>query len=124
MDTESLVSDGTKLVKLLDKSKVKPRAAMWVSNSETDTWRLWIVPAVEVKDKLEFYRILSDIISKNRDAFPSFDISSVEYKKDDHPAVKGLNTFIRMEGLGSAHLSNNRFNGFFLPDGIVLRMAV
>jgi hypothetical protein len=29
-----------------------------------------------------------------------------------------------MEGLGSAHFSNNRFNGFLLPDGIVLRMAV
>lgn len=124
MDTESLVSDGTKLVALLDGSKAKPRAAMWVSNPETDIWRLWIVPSVEVQDKLEFYRILSDVISKNREEFPSLDISSIEYKKDDHPAINGLKSLIRMEGLGSAHLSNNRFNGFFLPDGIVLRMAL
>jgi len=124
MDKKSLVSDGTELIKLLDQSKLKPRAAMWVYNSETEIWRLWIVPAKEIRDKSEFYRILSDIISGHRDDFPSLDISSVEYKADNHPAVTGLGAMLHMEGLGSAHLSNNRFNGFFLPDGIVLRMAV
>lgn len=124
MDQNSLVNDGSKLVELLDQSKLKPRAAMWVYNSETDSWRLWIVPSKEVKDKSEFYRILSDIISKHREEIPSFDISSVEFKLDDHPAITGLGSMIHMDGLGSAHLSNNRFNGFLLPDGIVLRMAV
>ena len=124
MDKNNLVTEGTTLVQLLDKSKLKPRAAMWVYNSETETWRLWIVPSKDASDKLEFYRVLSDIISLNRDVLPGFDISDVELKQDNHPAVMGLNSFIRMEGLGSAHFSNNRFNGFYLPDGIVLRMAV
>lgn len=124
MDKGALVEEGATLVRLLDESKLKPRAAMWVYNSETDTWKLWIVPAAEVKDKLEFYLLLSEVISKHREELPSFDISSVEFKADTHPAVRGLGTMLRMEGLGSAHLSNNRFNGFLLPDGIVLRMAV
>jgi hypothetical protein len=124
VDKSSLVEEGATLVRLLDESKLKPRAAMWVYNSETDTWKLWIVPATEIKDKLEFYLLLSEVISKHREELPSFDISSVEFKADTHPAVKGLGTMLRMEGLGSAHLSNNRFNGFLLPDGIVLRMAV
>ncbi len=124
MDKDLLVSNGTKLVQWLDASKLKPRAAMWVFNSEIESWRLWIVPSKEIKDKSEFYLILSDIISEHRDEIPGFDISEVEYKEDNHPAVIGLGTILRMEGLGSAHLSNNYFNGFLLPDGIVLRMAV
>ena len=124
MDKNALVSDGTKLVQWLDESKLKPRAAMWVFNSETDTWRLWIVPAKEITDKYEFYLALSDIISDHRDEIPGFDISAVEFKADNHPAVAGINNVLHMEGLGSAHFSNNRFNGFLLPDGIVLRMAV
>lgn len=124
MDKSALVDDGSKLVRWLDKSKLKPRAAMWVYNSETDSWKLWIVPSSSVKDKREFYLELSNIISAHRDEIPSFDISSVEFKADSHPAVKGLSAMLRMEELGSAHLSNNRYNGFSLPDGIVLRMAV
>lgn len=124
MDKGSLVDEGSKLVRFLDESKLKPRAAMWVFNSETDTWKLWIVPASTIRDKREFYLLLSEVISAHRAELPSFDISSVEFKPDSHPAVKGLGAMLRMEGLGSAHLTNNRFNGFLLPDGIVLRMAV
>lgn len=124
MDKNSLVSEGTTLVEILDKSKLKPRAAMWVYNSETERWRLWIVPAREISDKFEFYRILASLISQNREKLPELDISDIELKKEDHPAVRGLNSFIRMEGLGSTHFSNNRLNGFYLPDGIVLRMAI
>jgi hypothetical protein len=124
VDKNSLVMEGTALVEILDKSKLKPRAAMWVYNSETERWRLWIVPSREVSDKLEFYRILAGLISQNREKLPELDISDVEWKKADHPAVSGMNSFIRMEGLGSAHFSNNRLNGYYLPDGIVLRMAI
>jgi hypothetical protein len=124
VDKSALVDDGSKLVRWLDESKLKPRAAMWVYNSETDSWKLWIVPSTGVKDKREFYLELSNIISAHRDEIPGFDISSVEFKAESHPAVQGLKTMFRMEGLGSAHLSNNRLNGFLLPDGIVLRMAV
>ncbi len=124
MDKNSLVSDGTALIEILDKSRLKPRAAMWVYNSDTERWRLWIVPSKEVTDKFEFYRILAGLISENRDKIPGLDISDIEFKKDDHPAVSGMSSVLRMEGLGSAHFSNNRFNGFYLPDGIVLRMAV
>jgi hypothetical protein len=124
VDKNTLVEEGSRLIRWLDGSKLKPRAAMWVYNSETENWKLWIVPASAVKDKQEFYLTLSDIISAHRDELPGFDISSVEFKSDTHPAVKGLGAMLRMDGLGSAHFSNNRFNGFLLPDGIVLRMAV
>jgi hypothetical protein len=43
---------------------------------------------------------------------------------DTHPAVLGLRTFIKISGLGSTQFSGNRFNGFYLPDGIILRSGL
>lgn len=96
---------------------------MWVYNSETDSWKLWIVPAGNVS-KSEFFLKLSEVISAHRHDLPGFDISEVEFKADNHPAIEGLKSMMRLEGIGSAHLSNNRVNGFFLPDGILMRMAI
>lgn len=96
---------------------------MWVYNSEVNSWKLWIVPAGEVS-KSEFFLKLSEIISAHRDELPGFDISEVEFKSDNHPAISGLKRIMRLEGIGRAHLSNNQFNGFFLPDGILMRMAI
>jgi hypothetical protein len=124
VDTNALVEEGSRLVGLLDNSKLKPRAAMWVYNSETETWKLWIVPATEVNDKREFYLELSNIISAHREEIPNLDISSVEFKEGSHPAVKGLGAAFSVKGLSSVHLSNTSFNGFSLPNGIILRMAV
>ncbi|KEQ54488.1 hypothetical protein [Sphingobium chlorophenolicum] len=124
MDTNTLVKEGQCLVRYLDEGKVKPRGAVWVYSSDTETWRLWIVPSAQITDKSEFYRLVSETISKHRVEMPTLDIGSVELKSADHPVVQGLGKFLHMEGLGAATFSNNRFNGFFLPDGVVLRMAV
>ena len=124
MDTDILVKEGQNLVRRLDEGKVKPRGAVWVYSSDTDDWSLWIIPAVEITDKFEFYRLVSETISAHRSEMPTLDISYIELKEPDHPAVKGLGQFLHMEGVGAATFSNNRFNGFYLPDGVVLRMAV
>ncbi len=67
---------------------------------------------------------MSEAISSHREEMPTLDVSAIEFKSADHPAVKGLGSFLHMDGIGAATFSNNRFNGFFLPDGVVLRMAV
>jgi hypothetical protein len=41
---------------------------------------------------------------------------------DTHPAIKGLGKFIKAPGFGSAYFSGNRFNGFYLPNEIILRI--
>lgn len=124
MDKDILVREGQNLIRYLDQSKVKPRGVMWVHSSDLDTWRLWIVPSTELTDKSEFYRLVSEAISQHRDEMPGLDIGDIELKKPDHPAIVGLKGFLRMDGLGSAYFSNNRLNGYFLPDGVVLRMAL
>lgn len=124
MDTDILVKEGQKLIRYLDDGKLKPRGAMWVYGSEADNWKLWIVPAPEVTDKREFYRLVAETITKNRQELPSLDVGLVQFESADNPLVQGLGRFLHMEGIGAATLSNNRFNGFSLPDGVVLRMAV
>lgn len=123
MDKDILVASGHALVKRLDETAVKPRAAMWVHNPDTDIWRLWIVGQKGTKEP-EFFRIVADAISKNRADFPGLDISSVELVDDSHPAINGIGRMMRIDGLSSAYVSNNTMNGFFLPDGIILRMTL
>ncbi len=122
MDQNTLVSSGHALVNALDATDLKPRLAMWVHATDTDTWKLWIVPPVGLTDKREFYRRVSEIVSKNRADLGGIDASDTEMILDSHPAVRGLRGFIRMPGLGSVHFAGNRFNDFYLPDGIILRV--
>ncbi len=122
MDQSTLVGSGHALVKALDSAGLPPRVAMWVHNTDIDTWKLWLVPPRGLTDKHEFYRRLSEIATKHRVELGSLNASDTEMVLDTHPAIKGLGKFMKAPGLGSAYFSGNRFNGFYLPDGIILRI--
>jgi hypothetical protein len=121
MDQNTLVSSGHTLVAAMDASGFGPRLAMWVHNTDTDTWKLWLVPPAGKKDQAEFYRNIVQIVSKHRAELGDIDASDTQMVPETHPAVQGLRQFSRVPGLGSAHFSGNRFNGYYLPDGIILR---
>ena len=121
MDQSVLVSSGQSLVRAMDHSGLSPRIAMWVHNSDTDTWKLWLVPPPGLDDKREFYRRVAEVISKNREQLQGIDVSDTEMVLDSHPAMRGLCRLFRSPGLGVISFYGNRFNGFYLPDGIILR---
>jgi len=87
-------------------------------------WRLWIVPSAKLKDKREFYRQLAELISTNRDKLHGLEASDIEMVAASHPAVRGLSFMVHMEGSGEAYVTGNTLNGFYLPEGIILRMAI
>ncbi len=122
MDQNTLVISGQALVSALDDAGIPPRVAMWVHSPDMDTWKLWIVPHASIKDKLEFYKRVAEIASKNRTATGGIKASDTEMKEDDHPAMQGLRRYITAPGLNSISFSGNKFNGFYLPDGIILRV--
>jgi hypothetical protein len=124
MDQSALVTSAHALMKELDAAEMPPQLAMLVHSTDTDTWKLWIVPPAAVKDKHEFYRRVAEIITKHRAEVGGLSASDVEMIPTTHPAVEGLSTIVRMDGFGSVHFSGNQFNGFYLPDGIILRSAV
>lgn len=121
MDQNTLVASGHALLTALDRDGLSPRIAMWVHNTDTDTWKLWIVPPKNMNDKHEFYRRVSVVVSQNRAALGGIDASDTEMVSDNHPAMQGIGRFMRAPGLNNIHFSGNRFNGFYLPDGIILR---
>ena len=122
MDQNTLVSSGHALITALDAAKLAPRLAMWVHGTDTDTWKLWLVPPKGVTDKQDFYRRVAQTISQHRAEVGGIDVSDAEMISDAHPAVRGLASFIRAPGLGNISFSGNSFNGFYLPDGIILRV--
>lgn len=122
MDQEILVNEAQYLTEALDKTKIAPRAVMLTISSETGNWKLWIVPQNDDINKQEFYRIIAEQISGN--GLKNIDVGSVELRTSSNPAIIGMSKILRMEGVGSAHFSNNTFKGILLPDGIVIRMVL
>lgn len=122
MDQNALVEDGHRLIEQMTKAGIPPRAAMWVHNTDTDVWRLWLVPSKNLIDRREFYRRLAEIITQNRDTFKDIDAADVEMMPDKHPAIVGVSKMVKVKGLSSVTLRNNMVNGFYIPDGIVLLM--
>jgi hypothetical protein len=121
MDQSTLVNGGQALVSALDAEGFSPRLAMWVHHADTDTWKLWLVPPRGKIDKADFYRRIAKIVSAHRNELGGVDASDTEMMADDHVAVQGLGKFLRLQGIGNVHFSGNRFNGFYVPDGIILR---
>lgn len=124
MDTNVLVSDGHALIKLLDADGAPPRAAMWVYAPDTDTWKLWLVPSRGLTDQREFYRRVSAIISLHRDQFSAIDAGDVQMLADSHPAIAALAKMFGVPGISDTRIAGNTLNGFYVPDGILMRMAL
>ena len=117
-----LVEGGHKLNDLMTKSGIPPRAVMWVHNTDVDTWRLWVVPPKNLTNKLDFYRRVSSLVTKNRNELRGLDAADIEMIEDTHPAIKALSTMFRVTGRSDVRVSQNMLNGFYLPDGIILQM--
>jgi hypothetical protein len=121
VDQNALVSTGHALVKALDAGGLKPRFAMWVHNADTDSWKLWIVPPKMKIEKHDFYMRVARLLKNNRAEVGNLEAADTELIADKHPAMKGLKGFMKVPGFQCIAFSGNQFNGYYLPDGIVLR---
>lgn len=105
----------------MDTAGISPRVAVWIHNTDTNTWKLWLVPPKGFNDKRAFYRKIADILSSKQGEVAGLEVSDTEMVPDSHPAMKGLGRFLKVTGLASVFFTGNRFNGYYLPDGIILR---
>lgn len=121
MDSDALVSTGQTLVNALDKAGHPPRLAMWVHTVDIDSWKLWIVPSKDISGKSEFYRVVATAIMDSGEQLAALSTSDTEFVPENHPAAQGMWAMLRIEGIGAAHVSGNRLNGYYLPEGIVIR---
>ena len=124
MDQATLVKAGHNLIDFLEAEGFSPRGAMWINNKDAQTWRLWIVPPKGFTDKNEFYRLVSTVVSKHRNELFDIDASDTEFVLDTHPAIKPMGVMFRVENRGSIFISDNMVNGFYIPDGIILKLTI
>ena len=124
MDKAILVTSGAALVEAMDRDGISPLVAMWVRVEDTEDWRLWIVPPAGNDDKHEFYRRIASIISSNRDKLGTLSVSDIQYVAATHPAMQGIRRYLELEDVGAAPFGGNRFDGYYLPEGIILRSRV
>ena len=116
-----MVNSGHDLVEALDGKGLPIGAAVWVHNTDVDTWKLWLVPRSKT-DKREFYRKVAEAISNDRIRFLDIDTSDTELIEKGHPAIDALNGFAKVSGRRSIHMANNMLNGYYMTDGIVVLM--
>ena len=122
MDQDILVKSGHLLIEKLEAKGLKIGGAMWVHNTDIDTWRLWLVPTKKMKDERDFYRRVVETIRENQGEMRGLDASDTELVSPNHPAIKALSRLFKLTGKSSMHLSNNKLDDFYLTDGIVLQM--
>jgi hypothetical protein len=118
------VTAAQRLVALLDSEGLAPRAALWVYEANRESWRLWIVPPKGMVDKRAFYLQLAKLFAARSEELPGLDLGEVQFMTDDHPAIVGLGRVVKITGVSDARLSNNVVDGYFIPEAIVIRMAV
>jgi hypothetical protein len=122
VDQNLLVDGGQNLIEALERSGVSLKAAVWVHLAEDEGWRLWLVPANKV-DKHAFYRKVAESIAAGDIDFHGLSASDTELIGEDHPAIAALRAYGRVNGRSALRLASTMLNGFYLPEGIVLRMA-
>src|SRR3990172_7010512 len=98
------------LVRRLDEADMRPRAALWAYTSDTDSWRLWIVPPVGMSDKREFYLRLADVFAAHGDELAGLDSGEVQFVDAKHPVIQGLCRFVRNDGLSEIRFTSNVLN--------------
>ena len=121
---EPNVRGAQSLVRFMDESGLRPRAALWTYTSDTDSWKLWIVPPIGLTDKREFYLRLADIFAAHAEQLTGLGAGEVQFVDAEHPVIRGLGKIFQAEGPGEIRFTNNLLNGYFLPDAVIIRMAV
>ena len=116
-----MVKSGHDLVEALDHRGLPIGAAVWVHDSDADTWKLWVVPRSQT-DKREFYKTVAEAIWNDKARFADIDTSDTELVEKSHPAISALNRFANVSGKNSIHMANNMLNGYYMTDGIIVLM--
>lgn len=122
MDSYLLVEAGQNLVEALERNGVPLKAAVWVRLAETEDWRLWLVPAAKV-ERRAFYRRVAEVVAAGEADFHGLSASDTQMIDEDHPAIVALRANGQVNGRPPTRLATTMLNGFYLPEGIVLRIA-
>lgn len=120
---ETDVQASRALVAFLESHGFPLKAAMWIYHSDADRWRFVICPVEQRKDVTSFYRSMIKSVKDANLSLPLLGFERVDIVDENANLIKGLGGAIRVDGTNSVRFTNNRINGVFLEDALILKLA-
>ena len=124
---ESQIEDSISFVKSLDSQGDKPSAAVWNYFPDADDWRLLIAgptfDALLPKDEARAYQRVAEALSNAN--VSSLSIGQMKIVRTDYPMLNATRFLLKTspDAVIRAHFKDNRINGIFIKEMLVLRAA-
>lgn len=123
--TSAMIDAGRVLVKALDKSGLKVRAAFWFLLPEERVWRLYIVsPEVRTFGPRAVYRKVRSVMGRHVQESTRVETKDISVLDDGAPLYLLLRSFISTgPDIGGVRCARNVINGQFVEDAYLYRMT-
>ena len=124
---ESQIADTISLVKILEDQGDKPSTIIWYYFPDSDEWRLLLAgptfDALLPNQEARAYQKIAEALSKAE--VISLTIGEVKLIKTDYPLLNATRFLIGTppNALVRAHFKDNRVNGIFIKEMLVLRSS-
>ncbi len=124
---ESEISDSISLVKSLEDQGDKPSTAIWYYFPDADEWRLLLAgptfDALLPKEESRAYQKVAEALTNAQ--VTSLGIGEIKLVKTDYPLLRATRFLIGTspDGIVRAHFKDNRINGIFIKEMLVLRSS-
>ncbi|HEX7724029.1 MAG TPA: hypothetical protein VF397_17830 [Pyrinomonadaceae bacterium] len=124
---ESQISDTISLVKILESQGDKPSTVIWYYFPDADEWRLLLAgpsfDALLPNQESSAYQKVAEALSKAE--VTSLTIGEVKLIKTDYPLLNATRFLIGTppDAIIRAHFKDNRVNGIFIKEMLVLRSS-
>ncbi len=123
--SDEMIKAGEELVKRLDKSEFRVKAAFWFFQTDNEVWRL-IIASPKVKDKgpRQAYKSIQEIVKQIPSQKPRIELQNISVVDSSHHLVSLLKSAIKTgTGISGIRFSQNTINGEFIEDAYIYRLT-
>jgi len=123
--TEEMIEAGAKLTRKLDEVGVNPTLALWLFMPEIGEWRLlFATPDVATQGSLKVYEQIRLVLEELGEKAAGVPFSAIGLLDPNAELVQGLRlTFRTGPTIGRARFIKCAFNGVFVEDALIYRVA-
>lgn len=124
---ESQISDSISLIESLERHGDKPSVVIWYYFPDADEWRLLLAgpsfDALLPKEESRAYQKIAEAL--NEAEVKSLTIGEIKLTKTDYPLITATRFLIGTppDAIIRAHFKDNRVNGVFIKEMLVLRSS-
>lgn len=123
--TERMISEGARLLRLLDESKIRIKTAFWLYSSDRNSWWLYLaMPHVEKEGQTKAYKIIQTVILKSGDEKLRYMFENISVIDTKDRLVKIIKDDAQTRQEPTDYTLTFRYSdGIFIEDAYVYRAA-